>query len=150
MSKNFNPDQFMQTSIKGSMSTEIIPIPEGEFTGIIQKVDARLTGKQNDRAVLDIHYLVDDEEVRKVTGMEKPSIRQTVWLDIDDSGALDLSEGKNVGLGRLREAVGQNTDAEWAPPMLIDQVVKIQVKHSMGEGDNAGKVYANVSGVAQL
>lgn len=150
MSK-FNPEQFMQSSVTGAMSTEIIPIPEGEYNGIIQKVDARLVGKDKDRAVMDVFYLVDDEEVRKTTGMEKPSIRQTVWLDINENGGLDVAEGKNVGLGRLREAVGQNDPTrEWAPSMLQDQVVKILVKHSMGEGENAGKIYANVTQVAGL
>lgn len=150
MSK-FNPDQFMQTAVVGAMSTEIIPIPEGEFNGIIRKVEARVVGKDKDRAVMDVFFEVDDEEVRKITGMQKPQIRQTVWLDITENGTLDSAEGKNVGLGRLREAVRQNDDSrEWTPPMLIDQVAKIMVKHSMGEGENAGRIYANVVGVAEL
>jgi hypothetical protein len=56
----------------------------------------------------------------------------TVWLDVDDNGNLDTSEGRNVGLGRLRKALGQNEGA-WNPPMMKGKgPVMVKVSSSGG------------------
>lgn len=144
----FSPDNFLSTPISGAMSTEIKPIPEGEYTALIDSVKGRMAG---DKPVADVVYIIDNEDVRKATGMQKPQCRQTLWLDLTPAGALDLDEGKNVGLGRLRQAVNQNQPGQqWMPSMLVGQAVKITVKQTMGEGANAGKIYSNVTAVTSL
>lgn len=121
----FDPDAFMSTNIEGELSTSIPPIPEmEEALLVIKSVDPRVAGKDKDVIVLDVTFVVDEQEAREATGMDEPSVRSGIFLDILDDGSLDTTEGKNVGLGRLRAAVNQNSAAAWNPAMLIGQVLR--------------------------
>lgn len=145
----FNPDLFMQTETNDSNSTRLVPVPEGEYPGVIKSINPRVVG-QNGSPVLDVVYGIDDEGVKKVTGMNEPTVRQSIWLDVTESGGLDMSEGKNVQLGRLREALGQNQRGKpWAPTMLVGQVAKVKVTHTTDKNDPE-IVYANVGAVTKL
>lgn len=82
--------------------------------------------------------------------MAEPTVYQTIWLDISGSGGLDTSKGKNVGLGKLRDALGQNREGQpWSPGMLVGQVALIRVGHSIDKRDNV-TVQAEVKAVAAL
>lgn len=144
----FNPDTFLNTEANEANSTEYTPVPEGEFTASIKSIKPRVLS--DGRAVLDVNWIVDDEAARQETGMAEPSVRQTLWLDVTDAGGLDFGRGKNVGLGRLREAVGQNQSGKpWAPGMLVGQVAKVKVSHSIDKRD--GKtIQADVKAVLPL
>lgn len=144
----FNPDTFLNTETSDSNATAYTPVPEGEFTASIKALKPRVL--TDGRAVLDITWIVDDEAVRQETGMAEPAVRQTLWLDITEFGGLDFGKGKNVGLGRLREAVGQNVSGKpWQPGMLVGQVATIKVGHSIDKRDNV-TVQADVKAVAPL
>lgn len=144
----FNPDTFLNTETDAANSTEYTPVPEGEFNASIKSVKPRVL--TDGRAVLDVTWTVDDEQARQDTGMAEPSVRQTVWLDTTESGGLDFGKGKNVGLGKLREAVNQNQAGKaWAPGMLLGQVAKVKVVHSIDKRD--GKtINADVKAVLPL
>src|SRR5687768_8163557 len=127
MASVFNPDTFMNTSTTDAMETSYTPVPEGEWTGVIKEIKPR---QAKDAAMLDVVWGVDDEQVIASTGMKSPIVRQTVFLDITESGGLDKGKGKNVQLGKLRDAVNQNQNGKpWQPGMLIGQVAKIKVVH---------------------
>jgi len=145
---NFNPEAFMNSTTTDSNSTQYTQVPEGEYNAAIDAVTPRTT--QTGKALLSVKWKVDDEGARTATGMAEPSVFQTVWLDIKDDGTLDGGAGKNVGLGKLREALGQNQAGKpWAPGMLIGGVAKIRVKHSIDKRDNV-TINAEVSAVAKL
>jgi len=79
----------------------------------------------------------------------EPRARQTVWLDVDESGGLDFGRGKNVQLGRLRAAVNQNNAGEpWQPNMLLGQTARCTIKHRLNTTDNS--MQADVKSVAAL
>lgn len=139
---SFNPEEFLQAPVEGATSTEYVPIPEDEYTALIEKVEARTVG-ESAKPVLDIVWRIDAPEVEDA---HEKSVRQTIWLDLDESGALDRHKGKNVQLGRLREALGQNTGKPWAPAHLQGNVARILVKHRMGD---EGQVYSDVKGVTK-
>lgn len=144
----FNPDTFLNTETSDANATAYTPVPEGEFQAAIKAVKPRVL--TDGRAVLDITWSVDDEVARQETGMAEPSVRQTIWLDTTESGGLDFGKGKNVGLGRLREAVGQNQAGKpWAPGMLVGQVAKVKVGHSIDKRDNV-TINADVKAVLPL
>lgn len=144
----FNPDTFLNTETEASSATSYTPVPEGEFNAAIKLIKPRVL--TDGRAVLDITWTVDDETARNETGMAEPSVRQTLWLDTTESGGLDFGKGKNVGLGRLREAVGQNQAGKpWAPGMLVGQVAKIKVGHSIDKRDGV-TINADVKAVLPL
>lgn len=141
---SFDPDQFLSGTVAGEMATEFTPIPEGEYNAVIEKVDARAT--RGGGAILDVTWTIDDQAVRDATGLDNPRCRQSVFLDITASGGIDVGKGKNVQLGRLREAVGQNGPQAWAPGMLVGNVARVKVEHRLYEG----QTFADVKKVSKL
>lgn len=147
-----NAEEFLNMSIEGASSTEM-PLPEpGEYRALVTEVSARtFTFKKGDRAgsegmSLDVTWQIDDPAVKEALGYQ-PKVRQSVLLDLTPSGGLDMGKGKNVSLGRLREAIGQNQDGRpWSPAMLNGQVAVINFQHRI-DGD---KVYGDVKGVRAL
>jgi len=139
---SFNAEEFMQAQTEESTSTEYVPVPEGEFNAVIHEVKGR---EANGNPIMDVTWKIDapgNEEAN-----EKQA-RQSIFLDISDGGALLSGKGQNVQLGRLRDAVGQNTPGQpWAPSMLEGQVAVITIKHSFGD---EGQIYSNVKGTAKL
>ena len=142
----FDPDMFMNTQTSDANDTQYVPVPVGEYNGVIGEVKA---GTAGDKPVLNITWGIDDDEVRAATGLDKPTVRQTVWLDLTPQGGLDMGKGKNVGLGKLREALGQNTPGKpWSPGMLNGQVARVQISHRSGK--NPGEIFADVKQVTAM
>lgn len=144
----FNPDTFLNTEATEANATTYTPCPEGEPVAAIKAIKPRVL--TDGRAVLDVTWTVDDEEAREATGMAEPAVRQTLWLDITESGGLDFGKGKNVGLGKLREAVNQNSSGKpWTPGMLVGQVARIKIVHSIDKRDGV-TIQADVKAVTKL
>lgn len=148
-----DPMDFLNQTVTGAMSTQRIPVPKGEYPAIIKELGHRTLESKDEpgklRHIMDITWRLDDENVKAVTGLPEPTVRQTVWLDLDAEGRLDYSPGKNVDLGRVREAVGQNDpNTEWRPSMLVGAAGVISIEHTPGK--QPGDVYANVSKVGKL
>lgn len=144
MSSVFNPDTFLNTEITEANETTYTPVPEGEWTAVIKEIKPR---EAKGAAILDVMWGVDDPDVVESTGMANPIIRQTVFLDFTPEGNLAVGKGKNVQLGKLRDAVNQNQNGKpWSPGDLIGQVAKIRVAHRMYEGEPQ----ADVKGVTRI
>lgn len=142
---SFDPETFLNTDITGSNSTEYVPIPEGEYNGIIKAIDGRST--QSGKEIIDVNWVIDDQTARDVTGMEEATCRQSLFLDFEDNGSLSMGKGKNVELGRLRKAVGQNDPSKpWRFSQLIGQAARVKIAHSLSNG----RLYANVTAVTAL
>lgn len=121
----FDPATFLNQSVAGPMSTSVPQCPEGEFRMVIAsdddiskwfrevKFNDKQTGAERSVPVARIPFLVQDDNVKKQLAREKVIVPMDIWLDVTSDGKLDTSEGKNVKLGALREALGQNTDADW-------------------------------------
>lgn len=143
----FDKDDILNAQAEGEMDTKYTPFPEGEYPAYIAKLDTRVVGENKDKVVLDLFWESDDAEVAKVTGMEKSQVRQSIFLDFTESGALDTSKGKNVQLGKLRDALGQNNPGQpWSPAMLEGAPAIIRVEHRQYEGNT----YADVKGVRAI
>lgn len=140
----FDPDLFLSATTTEANSTQAIPVPEGEFNAVVEDVSVR---QAKDSVILDIKWSVDDEGVRQATGLPTPTVRQSVFLDVTPSGGLDASKGKNVQLGRIREAMKQNTPGQpWAPAMLKGCVARVSVKHRTYQD----AIFADVKSVAAV
>jgi hypothetical protein len=135
----FNAESFLSTAVTGEMATKIISVPEGVWNGQIVKLDTRQQDKKDGTgkmSMLDVTWEILDEEVKKKTALAKPTCRQTLFLDFNEQGALERGEGKNVALGKLREALGQNNKGKpWKPGDLMHQFAKVTVKHSPNDKD---------------
>lgn len=145
----FDPDAFLHETYTDATATREVPLPEGEYLGTISKVNPpRQT--QNGYVLMEVNFLVDHPELSDELGREKSTARYTVFLDMTSEGALDFGAGKNVNLGRLRSAVGQNVAGEpWSPSQLEGQQAMIRVKHTPDKNDPE-IVYTDVRGVSQV
>lgn len=142
----FDADAFLNTEITGEMDTKVVPIPEGAWSSQVMKVAFREVTQKDGvkRAIMDVTWEVLDEEVKKSTKLEKPMARQSVFLDLNEQGGLDMGKGRNIQLGKLREAVGQNRSGKaWSPAMLTGQVAVVSIKQRI-EGDD---IYSDIKKV---
>jgi len=147
---SFDAQSFLDSSVSTSNDTKLVPVPVGEYMGIIEKVSPRQwqskDGSQTGIA-LDVIWLVEDAAVKEYLGRTTVTCKQGIMLDTTPQGGLDMSTGKNVGLGRLREAVGKNTPGEaFSFSMLPGLAAKISVKHRIADDET----YAEVKAVARL
>lgn len=155
----FNPELFLNTTVSEANSTELLPIPEGDYIAVSDAVNAdsfkSFDIKNGDRAgqkgySLNVQWNINDEEgkLKEYLG-RKPTARQNIMLDIKADGGLEFGKGRNVELGRLREALGQNGNgAPWSFGMLGNQVAKIKVKHTIDQ--STGRLYVNVVSVTKV
>ena len=147
---SFNPQEFLDSSITEANDTKITPVPIGEYLGIIEKTEARQwqskDGTKTGIAV-DVTWLVEDSAVKELLGRDVVTVRQGIMLDVLPSGALDMGAGKNVALGRLREAVGKNNPGDvFSFSQLNGLTAKIAVTHREHDGNQ----YAEVRSVAKF
>lgn len=151
---SFDPEAFKHVTIEESLDTEIVPPDEGVYGASVR--DWNLNGgtseKGNDWARLDVIWELEDPDgsQKQKTGRDTVTARQGIFLDLTDDGQLDTAKGRNVNLGRLREALGLN-DRAFSFDMLDGQKAKVQVRHrttdngTFAEVRNVAHVDADVS-----
>jgi len=147
----FSPEQFLDMQVTESNDTKTIPVPVGEYTAVAEEVKCRQWQSKKDPSMsgltLDIKWSIDDPAVKELLGRDKVTVNQGIMLDLTDSGGLDMGKGRNIGLGRLREAIGCNTPGQPFSFMMVSgRVAKISVSHRI-DGEN---IYAEVKGVAKM
>lgn len=147
----FSPEQFLELQVNDANSTKSTPCPIGEYMAVVEDVKARQWTKKDDQSqsgmALDIIWAVDDAAVKAELDREKVLVKQGVMLDLTANGGIDTGKGKNVTLGRLREAIGLNEPGRpFSFSMIKGRVAKIKVKHRI-DGDN---IYAEVEAVAKV
>lgn len=147
----FDPDQFLAQTVEQANDTKIVPCPAGEFMGYVKDFKARQWTSRKDPSnsgvALDITWSIDDQGVKQLLDREEVTVKQGIMLDMTEQGGLDMGKGKNVGLGRLREALGLNVPGQaFSFPMLSGRVAKLNVAHRVDGED----IYAEVKMVAKV
>lgn len=149
----FDSVQFLIQESDASIDTKIVPIPlrAEPYQAQVDRVNAKeVNTKDGPRIVMDLTWEILDENVKKKLGLKKVTVRQGVFLDLTDEGAIDMSKGKNRQLGLIREAVGQNKDGKpWSPGMLQGQTANLTISHRPDENDPEN-VYSEVKRVTAL
>lgn len=157
----FDADAFMSQTIDAPMSTQLLGVPEGEYTAMIGDFDStafrqvavtnKTTGLTQDRPVLEVPFVINDDALKAKLGREQITHRETFWLDIGADGRLDTGPDKNVRLGQLRHALGQNAPGTpWAPTMLRNMgPVRIVIKTTSDKRD-PDKKYTNITKYAKI
>jgi hypothetical protein len=152
----FNPEEFMNSSAD-AMATQVTVCPEGEFPFMIDSEPKQLipenlkgvskrTGNAYDFWQMTLNCVCLDETVKAKLARQKVTVRLRVNLDLTPTGGLEVGQDKNVALGRLREALGQNTPG-WKVANLLGAGPFIgKVEHTTVNG----QTYADISRVAKL
>ena len=146
----FDPQQFLDVNLTEANSTQYTPIPEGDYTLVSTEVKARpWTSKDGASSgmAIDIIYDVDDPHVRELMGRDKVQVKQGLMLDLNPNGGISTEKGRNVNLGRVRDAMGLNTPGQpFNFRMMVGQVVKGHIKPRIADD---GQIYNDVSAVAK-
>lgn len=147
----FSPEEFLNLEVNDANSTVSTPVPIGEYTAVISEIKPRPWKSKDDPTkqgmALDVTWEVDDANVKALLGRDKVTVRQGIMLDLNDLGGIDTGKGKNVSLGRLREACSLNEAGRaFSFSMLPGRVAKVSVSHRV----NGDEVYAEVKAVAKL
>ena len=153
----FNAEALLNQQTTEANSTELLNVPEGDYTAVSDPVGADSfkefdikngpnAGKKGLQLIVQWTINDDSGALREFLG-RAPKIRQQIFLDRRDDGSMEMGKGRNVGLGQLREALGQNsTGAPWSFGMLGGQVAKVKVKHRQLDD---GRTMAEVAAVAK-
>lgn len=127
----FDAQAFLDSAVQGENSTERALIPEGEYVVEIEDIDVKPT--KNPLFVnMILKTVVDHEEAAAHLGRKTNPFKYnfTTLLELDETGGLDMGEGKNIHLGQMRKALGQNNPAKpWKFSDLIGGQVMIQLVH---------------------
>ncbi len=146
-SSAFDPDQFLATPINEKGSTEYINVPPGTWPAQGTKVDLE-DGSTDGKPWKKVNFhweITGVPEVTIKTGRETNPVRETFFLELDENGRLDTSDGKNVKLNKFREEhglVGQSLNG------FVGKGGRVVVEHNMSKKDS--KVYANVKASMRL
>lgn len=145
----FDPSTFLDATVSDAMDTKIVPVPAGEYPAIADKVEitpwqSRDGSKSGLKA--QISWAIEDAAVAQITGRPKNLVRQDIMLDLNDNGTLDVGKGRNVTLGRLRDATGLNQPGQpFSFRMLEGKMAKVSVSHREHEGN----LYAEIKAVTR-
>lgn len=144
----FNAAEFMNESYDGVLDTSIVPIPEGEHMAQIGtgEKDIDVTSgisSKNNKPWLQLVMMLDytDPNLAIQLKREKVRGRWSVMLDLNEAGKLDMRPQRNVTLGKIRDAVGQNKPGPWNFNLLKGQPIKVKIKHkTLDSGDVVSEV----------
>lgn len=151
MSSMFSAEEFLNLEVEGQNSTQSVPVPAGEYIAVIDEVKARQWKSKDDPTkqgmAVDITWLIDDANVKALLERDRVTVKQGVMLDLNDNGGIDTGKGKNVTLGRLREATDLNQPGRpFSFNQLKGKVAKVQIAHRI-DGD---AIYTDVKAVAKI
>ena len=138
----FDADAFLNQEVDANFESEFTPIPEGDFEAQVSKVAVatfkdKETGEE--KPFIKLSWRINDPEVIESTGMEKPTVMQTVFLDFEN-GTLLEGTNKNVMLGKLRE-IGDLTENPFRMTDLEGVSAMVRVKHRiLDDGRPAAEV----------
>lgn len=151
VTSTFDPQAFVDMQVSDANDTVLLPVPVGEYTAVAEKVDvAQWQSKDGSKAgvKLVIQWSIDDANVKTFMGRDTVLCRQDIMLDTTPQGSLDMGKGKNVGLGKLRAALGKNTPGvAFSFSQIPGSVAKVKVDQRSDPQD-AEKIYSEVKGVA--
>lgn len=162
----FDADSFMNQTVDGELDTVISQPPEGDYRAMIGEFTSengfrtfisQKEGKNQGRefTIFQPPFVLQDDprlaEVKQARNSDQITVfHKGMFLDLTDQGGLDMSKGKNVDLGRLRDAVGQNQTPGWKFSNLIGAgPVMVKVIHEKDANDETKK-FARVNRVVKI
>lgn len=147
---SFDPTNFMGATFTGANDTKVIPVPINDYDAQIDKVEYQpMQIKTGDRIGQTMHK-VNVFWKLSAPGVEEADgkiVRQEIILEMTENGGIDMGKGKNVKLGKLREATGLNDPTQaFGFGMLMGQMAKVSTTLDADKDDPTVQ-YARVKAV---
>ena len=146
---SFDPNTFLNQTITDANDTKVIPVPVGEYLAIAEKAEIKPWASKDGSSSglkLEVVWSIEDENVKQLLGRDTVKVAQQQMLDLTETGQLDVSKGKNVGLGRIREALDLNTPGvPFSFGMIQGRMAKVKVSHRVSGED----VYSEIKQITK-
>lgn len=144
----FDKETFMNTEVVGKSATSYTPCPVGEWQGYVKDLVLREVG---DSPVLDLIWAIIDDRVKEELGIDEPTVKQTLFLDVDSNGALSFGPNKNVALGRVRDIANLNNPEEAFNFRMLQGIgpFMLKIDHRPDKNDPS-RVYADVKRISAV
>lgn len=147
---SFDVNSFLDLTVTGSNDTKRIPVPIGEYIGLTGDVEVSQWQGKEDPTKTGLKFKIavkfDDARIQEVTGMPTNTVTYEGMLDTLPGGGLDMGKGKNVALGKIREATGKNDPSV---PFSMRQLSGLPVRASVIHEEYKGDLYAKIKAVAK-
>lgn len=132
MAPDFDPDTFMQQTVDAPMETEFRLCPAGEFSAMIgdftseafEVIDFEYkkgtrAGQPGSMTKFNLPFIINDDKAKQELNRDQVVVTKQMILDVDPiTKQLDFGVNKNIELGRVRDAVGQNNPGPWSVSQL--------------------------------
>lgn len=145
----FDPAQYLDMETDQA-ATKRPPLDPADYTSLIGNVEM-VQWTKNEKSGLSLkvpHQIQLTPEVKAKLGITQDFIVLTdrVFIDLNEQGMMDWAPGRNGGLRRYREALGQNIPGEpWSPRRMIGRPCVVKIKHGLFNGE----VTEEIDGVAK-
>lgn len=121
-----------------AMETFVPQVPAGIHPAYVKEFKLR---QQKEYWLIDVTWVVTDQASIDATQRQEPTVRQSIFVDFTPDGGLASGTGKNVQLGKLREALNQNQKGKpWSPGMIVGATANVDVAHEMYKENLQAKV----------
>lgn len=138
----FDAQAFLQGNTSASTERKLIPLTNGDFfLGIVTSTDAKsgTSSKGKPWARLDIKVSIEDAAVKEALHLPEVVRVYGVMLDLNEDGAFDDREGRNVNLGLTAKALGLNPKS-FKPQDFIGRMAKWRIGYETYEGVQRDKI----------
>ena len=144
----FDPAEYETMTLEGANEVAFTPIPDGEYKALVDAVKLdKITTKNGESLVLRVTWDLFEagEELKKALNKDKITIRQDIFIDLNEQGGVAFGPNQNVRLGQLRQELGMNDPKKKFAFKMLEGAgpAKIKVTHQDAT-DGSGKVYNNV------
>ena len=151
---SFDVDSFAAGSQEGQGDTRRLQIEEKEYSAIIMgpwKEKTKLATTDKGSLQFVVAWQPDDpEQCQRLKIDRMPLVYQRVFIDLTESGALDMGPFKNAELNKLREVFNLNAPGvKWSFQDFLGKAAKIKVVYRPNKDDPANP-FQNVAAVTKL
>lgn len=144
---SFDPAAFLEATLT-EPTIKRPPLPVGDYTGIIGEVKSRSWTGRDDPSKTGIAFDVPvtiqiPADVQESLGLKMPTItlKDSIMLDLTESGTMDNSLGKNGHLRRYREALDMNKPGDaFSAKLMQGRPVLVKIGHELYNGEPVERV----------
>jgi len=134
----FDPNSFLTAQIT-EVSVKRPPITAGlEIIGVVTKVEMKTWQGKKDptqsgiKADVSVEFDMtqDPNEMARIGGLAKLTLVDSIMLNLNDGGGIDMAPGKNTRLRQWREALDMNKAGEaFSFANMAGRLVGTKIKH---------------------
>lgn len=144
---NFDPDAFMTENVDQPLMFERTLVPVGEYKASIGDFTSEAfesfefeykrgpkAGEKGELRKFNCPIVIDDDKVRAAMQSDQVRVYHVCTLDFDENDKLAWGPNKNIDLGKLRHATGQNGPGSWTVSQLRGAgPFMVKIEHRSGK-----------------